>query len=79
MSFKSIEEMFAAAGGAVHVASFLDLNQWTVERWLKYGIPDKHWAKLVKRFDTSINELHKLSQQAREEWAHKRGLERLRK
>lgn len=60
----SVEDFFSHAGGAVHVAAALDLNQWTVERWKKCGIPGKHWAKLVKSYDISPEVIMAISNKA---------------
>ena len=63
-TINSVEDFFAQAGGAVHIAAALDLNQWTVERWKKHGIPGRHWSKLVQTYDIAPEVIMAISNKA---------------
>jgi hypothetical protein len=61
---KNIQDLFDMAGGSVHLAAFLELNQYTVDRWHKNGIPRKYWASIVSKYNTSVAELFHISEKA---------------
>jgi hypothetical protein len=59
---KTLEELFKLAGGSVHVASLLNLNQYSVDRWDRNGIPQKHWGKLAAKYGLDVDTLYAISQ-----------------
>lgn len=61
---KSIEDLFYNAGGSVHVAALLNVNQWTVERWRRLGIPDTYWPQLTEKLGYSKEVLAAISNKA---------------
>lgn len=58
------------AGGSVHLASALDMNQWSIERWIKTGIPHKRWEEIGKIMKVSSEELHEMTINARSKRQH---------
>lgn len=71
MRIKSVEDLFKHAGGAVQVAAFLELNQYTVDRWTKNGIPSKYYNALISRYDVELEDLHNISQKLRPQFVKK--------
>ena len=61
---KSVEDLFFRAGGSVHIAAYLDVNQWTVERWRVIGIPDSYHPRLCSKFDCTREDLIRISDRA---------------
>lgn len=64
-TLKDVSDLFSRAGGSVQVAAAIDRNQYTVERWKKFGIPRKHWKILIDTYKVSAEELHAVSEKAR--------------
>ena len=62
---RSINDLFMRAGGSVKLAALVNVNQWTVDRWVKTGIPVKHWALIIKTFGGSIEDMYNISEKAR--------------
>jgi hypothetical protein len=58
---KTVKELFDKAGGTQKLAYNLDLNQWTVLRWEKTGIPFKYWKTLIEKFKVTPDELTNMS------------------
>lgn len=56
-----IEQLFKLAGGTVHIAALLNINQWTVDRWRNSGIPQKHWGKLSVKYGLDAETLYQIS------------------
>lgn len=71
MALKNIEELFQKAGGSIHLAVILDLNQWTVERWQKTGVPFKYWRALMDKYKLTADELTCISHSARDSFRKK--------
>lgn len=61
---KNIQDFFNLAKGSVHVAAYLNLNQYTVDRWHRTGIPEKHYVLLSDKYNISIAELKHISDKA---------------
>lgn len=61
---KTVSDFLFQAGGTVRVASIFTppLNQYTVERWQKIGIPRKYWSELMKVFPVTLEELFSMSE-----------------
>ncbi|CAB4203067.1 hypothetical protein UFOVP1365_58 [uncultured Caudovirales phage] len=64
---KSINDLFYRAGGSVKIAALLELNQYTVDRWLAdgTGVPKKHYAVLCANYRTTPDELDSITAKAR--------------
>ena len=62
---KSVYDLFYRAGGSVQIAALLNLNQYTVDRWVRSGVPEKYWPTLVKKFGVSREELISVSDKAK--------------
>lgn len=62
---KSVYDLFYRAGGSVQIAALLNLNQYTVDRWARSGVPEKYWPQLVKKFGVSREELISVSDKAK--------------
>lgn len=62
---KSIKGLFELAGGSVHIAALLNLNQYTVDRWQRTGIPQKYWDTLTKKYGQTAETFHNLTKKAR--------------
>lgn len=45
---KNIEDILTAVGGTLAVAQKLKLREQSVQKWITRGIPQKHWAQLIK-------------------------------
>ena len=63
---KTVDDLFKKAGGSVHVAAALNLNQWTVERWRQIGIPIFYWEVLKKKYGVTAEELLQMTKAARD-------------
>lgn len=62
---KNVQDLFTIAGGSVQIAALLKLNQYTVDRWHKTGVPQKYWEFLIKEFNVTPAELYVASKKAR--------------
>ncbi len=58
---KTIKELYEKAGGSVKIAAALNLNQYTVDRWVSRGIPHWHWEDIMKFAKVSISDLHQIN------------------
>lgn len=65
VKISNIQDLFDMAGGAVKIAAYLKLHQYTVERWRLSGIPDKYHDSLCKKYGATPYELYSLSQKIR--------------
>jgi len=63
---RNITDLFKLAGGSIHIASALNINQFTVERWARSGIPIKYWDKLIKLYKVSVADLYEISRTLKE-------------
>lgn len=61
----TVKELFELAGGSVHVASALNMNQWSVNRWEWRGIPHKMWPQIMKILNVTATELHEMTENAK--------------
>lgn len=61
---KDLKELFQKAGGSIQLAASLGLNQWTVERWLKVGIPIKYWDTVMKYTSLDASQIYELNKRA---------------
>lgn len=62
---KTVKDLFEKAGGSVHIASALNMNQWSIERWKKIGIPIFYWEVLKKKYGVTAEELLQMTKEAR--------------
>lgn len=62
---KTVKELFEKAGGSVHVAAALNMNQWSVLRWQKIGVPIFYWEVLKKKYGVTAEELLQMTKEAR--------------
>lgn len=59
---KELEEIFKRLGGPTQVALDLKCHQFTIERWRKQGIPQKHWDFLLRKLkDISVADLYTIN------------------
>jgi len=61
---KTVQDLIDKVGGAKQLAILLDLHQFTVQRWLKSGVPQYHWSRLIKLLGVSANELFEMTEHA---------------
>ncbi len=59
---KTIEDLFRRVGGSVQIAAELNLNQYSVDRWEKTGVPEKHWKMLTEFAQIPITYLHEINE-----------------
>lgn len=66
--FQKAKEMAGHKGpgsGAVHIASALEMNQWSVERWPRKGAPQGKWKALIDLLKITPEELYEMNENAR--------------
>lgn len=63
--FKFLEDLYCAAKGSVHIAALLNINQFTVDRWVKTGIPVKYWSILIDKYGITPAELYCITSKAK--------------
>ena len=66
--FQKAKDMAGHKGpgsGAVHIASALEMNQWSVERWPRKGAPQGKWKALMALLHVSAEELHEMNENAK--------------
>lgn len=61
----SIDDLFERAGGSIKIAALLNMNQWSVNRWVNIGIPLKYWPDIIVKFGVNEVELYAVSQKAK--------------
>ena len=61
---KTTKDLFDKSGGSIQLAALLGVNQWTVERWHKTGIPFKYWEKIIKAYGVTPAQLMEVSNRA---------------
>lgn len=54
---KHLQELFDKAGGSALFAYDLNLHQYTVERWVRHGIPYKYFGALSKKYGVTLSQL----------------------
>ena len=67
---RSIKEIIADAGGPKKIASACAKTRWpitskVVYAWPDIGIPERHWAVIVRLAKSSAEELHRANNRAR--------------
>jgi len=66
--FQKAKDMAGHKGpgsGAVHIASALEMNQWSVERWPRKGIPTERREPIKKLLNVSAEELDEMNKNAK--------------
>ena len=61
---KTVYDLLESLGGAARLASRLDIHQFTVDRWIKNGIPVKYWEQIIKLSGVSAETLYIISRKA---------------
>lgn len=59
---KNLAQLFQYAGGTMNLAMALKLQQVTVIGWKVKGIPQKHWADILKKFPITIDTIFHINQ-----------------
>lgn len=59
---KTVQDIITASGGFEKIqraacAVGNDITWWAVKKWLKNGIPEKHWAVVMKLSGASLDEM----------------------
>lgn len=64
---QSIKEIVEHLGGPAKVAHEVGVHQVTVERWIEEGIPEKHWATVIRLAPSRITpgKLHRANEEVR--------------
>lgn len=65
-NIKYVQDIYELAkGGVTELAYKLECHPRTIERWVKYGIPDRFWAPLHKLYGVTPFELFRLNAKIR--------------
>lgn len=67
MALKTYEDLVALVGSSAKLAAFLDLTQYTVDRWRSSGVPHVYWTRIMDEYKVSLQELHNITELARKE------------
>lgn len=62
---KTIQELFAHAGGSMNLALALKIQQTSVIAWKYRGIPPKLWKDIIDKFPIDLDTLHAIDQKIR--------------
>jgi hypothetical protein len=67
---KTVRDIIAAAGGPREIARAAKKSRYklvakSVYDWPTIGIPEKHWATILKLADVSVAELHQANEAVR--------------
>jgi hypothetical protein len=62
---KSVYDLFHKAGGSVQIAALLNLNQYTVDRWTRSGIPEKYFSAIIRKYGVTREDLTAVSAKAK--------------
>ncbi|KPF84484.1 hypothetical protein IP70_15775 [alpha proteobacterium AAP38] len=65
-STPSINEIIDSCGGAERIACETDQTEWSVAKWVRNGIPEKHWS-VLRRLNPllSVDVLHGVNEAIR--------------
>lgn len=61
---KTVFDLLESVGGAARLAARLEIHQFTVDRWIKNGIPVKYWEQIIKLSGVSAETLYAVSRKA---------------
>lgn len=67
MTLKTYEDLITKVGSSAKLAAFLDLTQYTVDRWRAAGVPHVYWTKIMDKYAVTLQELHNITELARKE------------
>lgn len=62
---KKVFEIIENAGGSIKLAYELNVHQYTIERWKRFGIPPKYWSFLQKKYGVTASELLNMNEKIR--------------
>ena len=57
----TMDELFEFFGGANAFSGKLGLHQYTVDRWKKYGIPQKYWEQIANETNLTVQDIFYIS------------------
>ena len=63
--YKTVQDIFNEIGPSSKVATILNMHQFSVDRWHRIGIAEKHWSKLMEVCDVTPIELHLINEKLR--------------
>lgn len=61
---KTVYDLLESVGGAARLAARLKIHQFTVDRWIKNGVPVKYWKQIMELSGASPEVLYSVSQKA---------------